>query len=118
MQLASLRFGSQCEHHMLPFFGEARVVFVAEPDAPPLAPGTLQALLDTCSRRLQIQERLTQELVSAVHSAAGAWPASAVHGLWEGCHAGVDARQTRKCRHSHEEWASTVRMRTCSHCAR
>ena len=76
VQLASLRFASQCEHHMLPFFGEARVLIVMEVNAPPLAPGTLEALLDTCSRRLQIQERLTQELVGVVHSLAGAVPSS------------------------------------------
>ena len=72
VQLASLRFASQCEHHMLPFFGEARVLIVMQLSAPPLAPGTLEALLNTSSQRLQIQERLTQELVSAVHSLTGA----------------------------------------------
>jgi GTP cyclohydrolase I len=71
-QVASLRFGSQCEHHMLPFFGEARVLFVTAPAAAQLVPGTLEALLDVCSHRLQIQERLTQELASAVHAATGA----------------------------------------------
>ena len=57
---------------MLPFFGEARFVFVTDPSAAPLAPSMLEALLDTCSRRLQIQERLTQELVSAAHAVTGA----------------------------------------------
>lgn len=70
--MASLRFASQCEHHMLPFFGEARVLFVTAPAAAQLVPGTLEALLDACSHRLQIQERLTQELASAVHAATGA----------------------------------------------
>ncbi|KAK9842302.1 hypothetical protein WJX81_005403 [Elliptochloris bilobata] len=72
VRLASLQFASQCEHHMLPFFGEARVLFVTEPSAAPLAPGVLEALLGSFSRRLQIQERLTQELVSAVHTVNGA----------------------------------------------
>ena len=64
---------------MLPFFGEARFVFVTDPSAAPLAPSTLEALLDTCSRRLQIQERLTQELVSAAHAVTGA---SGTSGSW------------------------------------
>lgn len=82
VQLASLRFASQCEHHMLPFFGEARVLFVMELGAPALAPGTLEALLDTYSRQLQIQERLTQELVGAVHSLTGAVLSSSACKAW------------------------------------
>ena len=101
VQLASLRFASQCEHHMLPFFGEARVLVVMEVSAPPLAPGTLEALLDTCSRRLQIQERLTQELVGAVHALTGAVPSSSA------------------CTARRFEWSMSASQQSlCSHVAR
>lgn len=59
-----LEFYSQCEHHMIPFFGKAHIAYI--PNGPIVGVSKLARLLDCYSRRLQVQERLCQQVVNAL----------------------------------------------------
>ena len=61
-----LPFYSMCEHHLLPFFGRASLVYV--PDSRIAGVSKIARALDTAARRLQVQERLTAQLADAVFS--------------------------------------------------
>ena len=61
---------SLCEHHLLPFFGRAHVGYIAKGRV--LGVSKLARLADRYARRLQIQERLTEQLACAVRDAIGA----------------------------------------------
>jgi GTP cyclohydrolase I len=60
--LRDVEFYSTCEHHMLPFFGEAHIAYI--PDQKIVGLSKLARLLDVFARRLQVQERLTQQIAS------------------------------------------------------
>ena len=62
--VCNLPFYSMCEHHLLPFFGHASLVYV--PDRHIAGISKIARALDTAARRLQVQERLTAQLVDAV----------------------------------------------------
>lgn len=66
-----LHFMSHCEHHMLPFHGAVHVAYVPGPSGQRVSAEAMQSLLRTYSRRLQIQERLTQQVADAMHQATG-----------------------------------------------
>jgi GTP cyclohydrolase I len=55
---------SLCEHHMLPFFGRAHVAYV--PDGRILGLSKLPRIVDVFARRLQVQERMTDQIADAV----------------------------------------------------
>ena len=55
-------FYSQCEHHMVPFFGEYYFAYI--PDKKIIGISKISRLVDWYSAKLQIQERLTQEIVN------------------------------------------------------
>jgi GTP cyclohydrolase IA len=61
---------SLCEHHILPFFGRAHVAYIAQGRV--LGVSKLARLVDHFARRLQIQERLTEELAAAIMEAVRA----------------------------------------------
>ncbi len=55
---------SMCEHHMLPFFGRAHVAYI--PAGRIIGLSKLPRLVDVFARRLQVQERLTDQVADAV----------------------------------------------------
>jgi GTP cyclohydrolase I len=56
---------SMCEHHMLPFFGKAHVAYV--PNGRIVGLSKIPRVVDAFARRLQVQERLTNEIRDCIH---------------------------------------------------
>lgn len=58
--IKDIRFESFCEHHLLPFIGQAHVAYI--PDGKVIGLSKIPRVLDVLSKRPQMQERLTEEL--------------------------------------------------------
>jgi GTP cyclohydrolase I len=58
---------SMCEHHMLPFFGKAHIAYI--PNGYITGLSKLARVVDCFARRLQVQERMTHQILDAVHEA-------------------------------------------------
>ncbi|MFH1857916.1 MAG: GTP cyclohydrolase I FolE [Candidatus Omnitrophota bacterium] len=58
-------FYSMCEHHILPFFGKASVAYIPK-DRVLLGLSKIPRVIDIYARRLQIQERMTQQVADAI----------------------------------------------------
>jgi GTP cyclohydrolase I len=59
-----IEFFSLCEHHMLPFFGKMHVAYI--PKSRVIGLSKIPRIVDAFARRLQIQERLTQEVAHTI----------------------------------------------------
>jgi GTP cyclohydrolase IA len=62
-----IEFFSLCEHHLLPFFGKVHVAYL--PRNRVLGLSKIPRIVDAFARRLQIQERLTQEVAQTIQDA-------------------------------------------------
>ena len=62
--LDRIRFTSLCEHHILPFQGEAAVAYI--PDGQVVGISKLARIVECYAHRLQVQERLTDQIADAV----------------------------------------------------
>ena len=61
---------SLCEHHLLPFYGRCHVGYICDGKVPGVS--KIARLVDMYARRLQIQERLTEQISYALQEALGA----------------------------------------------
>lgn len=65
--MGGIEFASTCEHHLLPFTGYADVGYLPDPDHPVVVGASkLARLVEVFSRRLQVQERMTQQVAAAL----------------------------------------------------
>lgn len=64
VSVREIEFFSLCEHHMLPFWGTVSIAYY--PDQHILGLSKLARVVDVFSKRLQVQERLTQEVATSI----------------------------------------------------
>ena len=64
--VSDIPFYSICEHHLLPFTGLAQVAY--HPSGKVIGASKVPRIIDSISRRPQIQERLTSEIADIIHS--------------------------------------------------
>jgi GTP cyclohydrolase I len=60
-----IEFFSMCEHHLLPFFGKMHVAYI--PNSKVIGLSKIPRLVDMFARRLQLQERLTQQVAETLN---------------------------------------------------
>ena len=68
--LRDIELYSLCEHHMLPFYGSCSIGYISRGKV--LGASKLARIVDMFARRLQIQERMTEQIANAVMEEAGA----------------------------------------------
>lgn len=66
---SKIEFVSMCEHHMLPFTGKAHVAYL--PKDRVIGLSKIPRIVDMFAHRLQVQERLTNEIADALEKAIG-----------------------------------------------
>lgn len=71
MVVDSGKFHSQCEHHIMPFWGKYWFAYIPNPHGKILGLSKIARVVDYCSARLQIQERLVHDIVQMLTDALG-----------------------------------------------
>lgn len=69
VMLRDIPFYSQCEHHMVPFFGHAHVAYLPNTDGQVTGLSKLARLVDVVSKRPGLQERMTTQIADALEKA-------------------------------------------------
>ena len=69
--IGDIPFYSMCEHHLLPFHGKAHVVYIPR-DGKIFGLSKVARIVDTLSRKPQLQEKLTSEIADAIEQAVDA----------------------------------------------
>ena len=69
--IGDIPFYSMCEHHLLPFHGKAHVVYIPR-DGKIFGLSKVARIVDTLSRKPQLQEKLTSEIADAIEHAVDA----------------------------------------------
>jgi GTP cyclohydrolase I len=64
VMVRDIEFYSLCEHHMLPFFGRAHIAYL--PNGKVVGLSKLPRLVEVFARRLQVQERMTEQIAEAI----------------------------------------------------
>ena len=67
VMVKDIEFFSMCEHHLLPFFGKVHVAYL--PKDKVIGLSKIPRIVNMFARRLQLQERMTQQIAEAVESA-------------------------------------------------
>lgn len=62
-------FASMCEHHVLPFMGQYYFAYIPHPKGKILGLSKIARVVDYCAARMQIQERLVQDVVRMIENA-------------------------------------------------
>jgi GTP cyclohydrolase I len=89
--VADIEYSSMCEHHMLPFTGKAHVAYV--PGNKVIGLSKIPRIVDMFARRLQVQERLTNQIADAIEDAV---EAVGVMVVIEGQHSCASLRGVKK----------------------
>ncbi len=66
VMVRDIAFTSLCEHHLLPFVGQAHVAYLPGPDGRITGLSKMARLVEGYARRLQVQERMTTQIVEAL----------------------------------------------------
>ncbi len=66
VMVRDIPFTSLCEHHLIPFVGQAHVAYLPGPDGRITGLSKMARLVEGFARRLQVQERMTTQIVEAM----------------------------------------------------
>lgn len=90
-------FYSLCEHHARTFFGEYYFAYIPNPNGKILGISKIGRVVDYCSSKLQIQERLVRDIVDMLTEALGTeYPPLGMAMIMKGRHMCKESRGTRK----------------------